>query len=327
MTDETASATYAPTKAPLAFTLPFGLGLIAVLEALLLADVRWSRRAALHAHADILALAAPADLLHGLARWVAVNFTVLVWPAYVIFLDGLLIWQSGASPVRQRRHHFAMLCIASVLLWCLFDLINFYGIRAWTYIGMPPQFASRAWGYVLAFGSIAPAMLLSGQVFLNAVRRPPTRLRQFQVGNVGLWVSGAAGASMLGWPLVQHNPATNLTLWTGFIFLLDPINYARGRPSFFGDIERANFYRPAAAMLGGLVCGLLWEFWNYWALAKWTYHLPFLGTWEQIRYFEMPLPGLLGFLPFGLAIWVMWQALRIPLEGLVEDLPDDHALL
>lgn len=60
-------------------------------------------------------------------------------------------------------------------------------------------------------------------------------------------------------------------------------------------------------MLGGLICGLLWEFWNYWALAKWTYHLPFLGSWQRYRYFEMPLPGLIGFAGFGVEFWVMWQ--------------------
>jgi hypothetical protein len=80
-------------------------------------------------------------------------------------------------------------------------------------------------------------------------------------------------------------------------------------------------------MAGGAVCGLLWEFWNYWALTKWTYHLPFLGATEQYKYFEMPLVGFLGFLPFGVECWVMWQLMRWPLRGLVEGLPGDRQLL
>ena len=64
-------------------------------------------------------------------------------------------------------------------------------------------------------------------------------------------------------------------------------------------------------MGGGLTCGLLWEFWNYWAAAKWTYNLPFLGVLEQYRYFEMPWIGLLGFLPFGIACWVAFQSMVI----------------
>ena len=37
--------------------------------------------------------------------------------------------------------------------------------------------------------------------------------------------------------------------------------------------------------------------------------------------------GLLGFIPFGMESWVVWQTLRIGLDGLVEELPDEKALL
>ena len=84
--------------------------------------------------------------------------------------------------------------------------------------------------------------------------------------------------------------------------------------------------RTLAACAGGLTCGFLWEFWNYWALAKWVYDLPFLGVMQKYQYFEMPLPGLLGFIPFGIECWVMWQMMRIPLDGLAEPLPDEMTL-
>jgi hypothetical protein len=71
----------------------------------------------------------------------------------------------------------------------------------------------------------------------------------------------------------------------------------------------------------------LWEFWNYWALAKWVYDLPFLGSWQHVKYFEMPMIGLIGFIPFGIECWIMWQLMRIPLDGLVEPLPDEKSLL
>ena len=132
---------------------------------------------------------------------------------------------------------------------------------------------------------------------------------------------------MLIWPMVHHDPITNLTLWTSLVFLLDPINYALGRPSMWRDWQRGWYGRTLACFAGGLFCGFLWEFWNYWALSKWVYHLPFLGWTENYRYFEMPLLGLLGFLPFGIECWVMWQLIRIPLDGLVEPLPDERTLM
>jgi len=41
----------------------------------------------------------------------------------------------------------------------------------------------------------------------------------------------------------------------------------------------------------------------------------------------MPIIGLLGFLPFGIECWVIWQMIRIPLDGLTEPLGDERMLL
>jgi hypothetical protein len=143
----------------------------------------------------------------------------------------------------------------------------------------------------------------------------------------GKWLALAAGAAMVGWVFLSRSPAANLTLWTSLVFLLDPVNLKLGRPSMFRDWQNGWYGRTLAAFAGGLLCGLLWEFWNYWALIKWVYHLPFLGPLEHVKYFEMPAVGLLGFIPFGLECWVMWQAMRVPLDGLAEPLPDERTLL
>jgi hypothetical protein len=119
-------------------------------------------------------------------------------------------------------------------------------------------------------------------------------------------------------PFIEQSPIADLMLWVSWIFLLDPINYWSGRPSIIGDWSAGRWGRTFSLMFGGLTCGFLWEFWNYWALAKWTYHLPFLGFWQHIRYFEMPVPGLLGFLSFGVEIWVMWQFSLLLLSRFVE---------
>jgi len=318
------------------FTLWLGVGLIVVLELLLFADVRASHRGAVHSQAEIEHLSPPATAFTRFARWVAVNFTALIWPAYVVFLDGLLVAVSPArrSPIRARPHHFSLLCLGSIPVWCLFDVVNFYFIHAWSYIGIPPGFWNRAWGYVLAFGAVAPGMLLAAQVYLDAglFRWADLSNRSRVAHQVDLYPSLLVCSIMTGlvmfvWPLIAKDPVTNLTLWTSLIFLVDPLNLWMGRPSFLNDLARLNFARPLALFAGGLTSGLLWEFWNYWALAKWVYHLPFLGRWENIKYFEMPLPGLLGFLPFGLECWVMWQVLRIPLDGLAEPLVDELTVL
>jgi hypothetical protein len=37
--------------------------------------------------------------------------------------------------------------------------------------------------------------------------------------------------------------------------------------------------------------------WNFYSLAKWTYHVPFV---QRFEIFEMPILGYAGYLPFGL---------------------------
>jgi hypothetical protein len=311
-------------------TLVLGLAIIFICEALLLADVRISGRGPMHTEPAMEAFDRdhpPSGVFQAIARCVSVNITPLAWLGYIVFIEGLLTLQTGTSPIRRRPHHFALLCLASVFIWCVFDWVNFYSIRAWRYVGMPESFDQRALGYLLAFGAIVPGMLMSGQALMNMRAFDWARAPSWRLPRWAPWLSLIAGVAMFLWPWFHPDPITNLTLWASLVFLLDPINYWLGRPSMWRDWERGWFGRTLACFAGGLVCGLLWEFWNYWALTKWIYRLPFLGGAEHIRYFEMPVLGLIGFLPFGLECWVMWQTIRIALDGLAEGLPDDRSLL
>ena len=297
---------------------------------LLACDIYRTPRGSVHtvAQADAVMMNEPVDRLGKVARLVAVNMTPLAWFGYIVLLDGLLASHRSNSPARVRPHHFAALCLASIFIWCLFDVLNFHGgMRAWVYIGLPTEWSDKAIGYTLAFASIVPGMLMSGQVMLNLgwfdfARGPSWRLPAW--GSVAALLVGVA---MCAWPLCSPSTLTNLTLWTSLAFLLDPINDWLGRPSVLRDFQAGWYGRTLAAGAGGLLCGFLWEFWNYWALTKWTYHLPFLGSWNRWHYFEMPLPGLVGFIAFGIECWVMWQTIRIPLDGLVEPLPNGRSLL
>jgi hypothetical protein len=56
-------------------------------------------------------------------------------------------------------------------------------------------------------------------------------------------------------------------------------------------------------LVAGCVCGWLWEFWNYWAAARWTYTFPILQQW---KIFEMPLPGYLAYPVFALECFAMY---------------------
>ena len=54
--------------------------------------------------------------------------------------------------------------------------------------------------------------------------------------------------------------------------------------------------------------GFVWELLNIGARVKWIYTVPFF---EQLKLFEMPVPGFLGFPPFAVECFVLWQALVV----------------
>jgi hypothetical protein len=170
----------------------------------------------------------------------------------------------------------------------------------------------------LGFCDAADLLLLPGVVVLLATRRLLPACFMF-------------GLTLSLWAVVVGNPLGNLVLWIGLIYLLDPVNAALGAPSLLRDWRQGRWGRTVALMLGGATSGLLWEFWNYWALSKWTYDLPFLGSWQRYHYFEMPLPGFLGFLPFALECWVALNSVVLILDraGLrvAEALPGEDAVL
>ncbi len=145
------------------------------------------------------------------------------------------------------------------------------------------------------------------------------------------WASLGFGLGFTAWAVLARDPLGNMALWVGLIFLLDPIVYALKGPSILRDWQAGRWGRMLALFAGGALCGLLWEFWNYWALSKWTYRLPFLGALEDVRYFEMPLLGFLGFLPFAVECWVVLNVIIVLMDrvGLrvAEPLPDEDAVM
>jgi hypothetical protein len=96
-------------------------------------------------------------------------------------------------------------------------------------------------------------------------------------------------------------------VWLGFILLLDPINARMGGESLVHDFRNGRFDRLVNLAASGMLCGVLWELWNYWARAKWHYTVPIM---ERFKVFEMPLPGYLGFPAFAVECFTMYVFVR-----------------
>ncbi len=89
---------------------------------------------------------------------------------------------------------------------------------------------------------------------------------------------------------------------------LDPINARLGGASLLDDWRHGVNDRLVNLMISGFLCGGLWEFWNYWSRAKWHYTVPIM---ENVKIFEMPLPGYFGFPAFALECFTMYVFVRV----------------
>ncbi len=285
---------------------------------------------------EAVVIAPPRGTVGSVARWAAVNVTPICWVGYLLVMDGLLhgsrIRVKGeGSPIRNRPERFLAAWITSVPVWCYFDWVNFEFLDAWRYHNMPPEAWRRFMGYFVAFAAISPGMFLTAELLQRLGLR-----RWNAVRGVRISLAMQAGVLALGvaftiYPFLVREPIGSLTLWVSLLFLLDPINHWLGAPSVLGDWRSGRFGRTFSLMAAGAICGLIWELWNYWAITKWTYRLPFTGSLEQYRYFEMPWIGFLGFLPFALECWVALNFILALLDAfrlrIAPPLPNDWTIL
>ena len=239
--------------------------------------------------------------------------TAIAWTGYILLVDGVLYRVRGSSWLTANRREFLFLTAASIPLWLVFEAYNIL-IGNWHYINLPEHRAVRYLGYAWAFATISPAIfetaelvsvLRSGRGALPVTHHPAstTRYRPSPLDAVAV----AAGFAMLLSPVVWRSPYLAAPVFLGFVFLLDPINARLGEESLCLDMQRGRHDRLINLLVAGAICGGLWEFWNFWARAKWIYTVPIFG---DVKIFEMPVLGYFGFPPFALECFTMYVFVR-----------------
>src|SRR5437667_7338516 len=266
-------------------------------------------RFAPHGYAGIAIIVGAEVLLFGGNQIVGRWFTPIVWTGYILFVDALVHKLKGRSLLTTERLELLVIVVVSIGGWWLFEFYNtprFWKSDLelwWHYRNLEPNPFLRRVGYDWAFATISPAMFETAELFAVALfqrQTPRTQIKSSKAVLVAMVIAGLAGAIV---PLVFPSEWFAPVVWLSFILLLDPVNAMRGQPSISNDLARGDWRRLWALLAAGLVCGVLWEFWNYWALTKWTYTVPFFGN---VKIFEMPVLGFLGFPPFAVECWVMY---------------------
>lgn len=245
-----------------------------------------------------------------LARTISLWTTPICWWGYIFFIDALIFRLKGNSLISTRTGEFLLQLPLSICFWLIFEIYNLH-LQNWEYHGLPENDIIRALGLGLSFATIMPALFQTAELLTTLKIFQGLKISRLQVTNKIIYGGVVLGFLFLIVPLLvsQHHARYLFALvWTGFVLALDPIVYSSKGDSLLGDLEKGVLERLLCLFVAGYICGFLWEFWNYWAAAKWVYLAPFTAG---IKVFEMPLAGFFGFGPFAWEYFVMYNFIRL----------------
>lgn len=276
-----------------------------------------------YGYAGFAAIIAAEALLFSGNQFVGHWFTPIVWTGYILFVDALVYAFKSRSLLMTDRLELVIVAGVSIGAWWLCEFYNaprFWNSNLelwWHYHNLEPNLMLRRVGYDWAFATIFPLLFLTAELFTVTIFKRSKGHAPIKFSRpilISFIVLGLLGVSV---PLIYPSPWFAPVIWLSFIFLLDPINAFRGWPSITNDLRRGDWRRLFSLLGAGLACGFLWEFFNYWAISKWTYTVPYLGN---VKLFEMPVLGFLGFPPFAVECWVIYIFVRSFLPPAVREI-------
>ena len=234
-------------------------------------------------------------------------FYLFAWWTFLPVIGAINAERGGNSLVFGANRQLVWLAGYSVVVWLFFEIWNFQ-LQNWRYVDVIELTWLRWVAYTVSFATVLPGILEVDTLLGNfgLVRRVPGPV--IRVSDRALNGCIVAGVVMMALVMLFPRYCFPL-LWVGIVFILDPLIYERDRnASLLGQAAQGSYARLLRLMLAGLLCGVLWEFWNYWSGAKWIYTIPLFDFWKV---FEMPLVGFLGFMPFALECYLLWQLLLL----------------
>jgi len=286
--------------------LKLGIILTAATVTILIAEFFRTRRRPLPAHGwlGLIALVCAEFLMFHGVEPAATYFNPLAWTAYILLADAATFAITGHSRLREESRGFAKMAALSVVLWLIFEAYNLR-LENWRYVGLPQEPLESCFGYGWSFATITPGIFMTaGLVESFGWFRKESRPIRFSRTTETVFM--VVGAVLLAIPILAPRRIAMYLfalVWVGFVFLLEPINHRLLLPSFLNDLARGYRGRLYSFLIAGPICGWLWEFWNYWAGAKWVYTFPILQQW---KIFEMPVPGYLAYPVFALECFAMY---------------------
>lgn len=222
-----------------------------------------------------------------------------LWFSYILLANGVCLRQTGKCPLLHDTLFFIVLFPLSGVFWWFFEYLNQI-VHNWYYVGVDYGPVAYALHASLSFSTVLPAVYTTRLViaendwFKRRFHGLPSLKRGLPPAmNILLILFGCVGLAGVGvWP-----DALFFLVWVAPLLLLTGLLHLGGLSSLVGKMVQGDWRPAASAALAALFCGILWEMWNYFSMAKWLYSVPFV---QRFEIFEMPLLGYMGYLPFGM---------------------------
>lgn len=240
-----------------------------------------------------------------------------LWLGYVLTVDGLLAWRTGTSPMARSGWRVAWLFLLSAPFWWLFEAINLR-LDNWQYeLARPLSDLAYFFWAGLAFSTVIPAVLTTAELVRSFGIRSPGRLPAWNPSRRGLLLIAGLGAlslvAMLLWPRYLFP-----LCWLSLFLIFDPIGRLMGARTVSSYVAEGDWSPAINLALAGLICGWFWEMWNFYALPRWAYTVPFA---EYLHVWEMPLLGYGGYIPFALEVYALYAiATRLTGKSVLPDM-------
>jgi len=230
----------------------------------------------------------------------------LVWAGYILTVDALVYKLRKDSLITNRFYQFLGIVLISMLFWWVFEFANL-ALSNWSYLGLEGFGRFRNLYGSISFATVLPAFFETVELIRSIHLFDKKKLhKKHHITKTFLHMMMLIGALCFAAPFFLPRFTFPL-VWLSFYFILDPINYLHKQPSVIGHLKDRKLAVPLSLLVAGIIMGFLWEFWNYWAIPKWTYDVPFVGFF---KIFEMPLLGYLGYFPFAFELYAMYWFVR-----------------
>ncbi len=232
----------------------------------------------------------------------------IVWIGYILIIDAMVYKIKKKSLLMNKPKYFIGLFILSAYFWYIFEIINIF-IGNWNYVGVEnfsTENSKNIFKYI-SFATVLPAFFETAELLLSIHIFDKIKFKKkHKIKKSFLFFMFLIGILCFFLPIF-FSKFTFPLVWLSFFFILDPINYMNKQPSIIQHLKDRKLAIPLSLLVAGIILGFLWEFWNYYAVVKWTYDIPFVGFF---KIFEMPILGYLGYFPFAFELYSMYWFTR-----------------